>query len=401
MVWLAGGAVELKIILSADNINRVAVLAPMATVDCQPGILHAVEAFAAAGYAVDVFIIRNRKYSEPYFESPRVIVRALPLMFGRKREPRWLVTLLFALWLPWVARDRYAAVFAGGVRGLIAAWFLSLFRDCRIVNLQLELYIGNKLTTRAARLFKWIERRAIRSAWLSLIHDERRAEMLAVDAGISRFRIEILPNAPRGHGRIETSSFLHERFDLPPRTRLIVAPGSIGPAFESEGIVRAAQLLPDSWRCVVHSAQSRDPDDPYIRLLHSRNTGKRVLFSLEPVPFPQVADVVASASIGLALYGSVGGPNTTEVGLASGKLCHFLQLGVPVIVSNYPMLREFVLRHRVGLPLKDLADLPALVAEIENDYLGYRRRAADCFTQVLSFDIHFRRVIERIEAELS
>jgi glycosyltransferase involved in cell wall biosynthesis len=372
----------------------------MGAVSLQPGIINAAEAFAEAGYAVDLFFVRNRFYPLPVFASPDIRLRASPITFARMREPRWLATLAFALWLPYAARGQYTAVVAGGVRGLLAAWILAFFRPCRIINLQLELYIGAKLNTRAARLFKWIERRAIRSAWLSLIHDERRAEMLMEDAKIPRDAIEILPNSPRGSGQVRSSRFLHDRFALPHEMRLIVAPGSIGPAFGSEQTVTVAQQLPDRWRCIVHSAQSRTMEDPYMQLLQSRNTSGRVLFSLDPVPHREVDSIITSATIGLAIYGEVGGPNTTEVGLASGKLCHFLQMGIPVIVSDYPMLREFVLKHRVGLPLSDGSDLSELVAEIEKDYAGYRSRAAACFTRELSFDTHFTRVLERLAKEI-
>jgi|GEM_PF-6251263 len=384
----------------AGTARRVAILAPMGSVDHQPGIMHAAEAFADAGYSVDLFLVRNLCYAEPRFKSPRIRVHLMPWTFDVAREPRWIATVAFALWLPWITQSNYVAVFAGGIRGLFAAWFLSLFRRCRIINLQLELYIGKKLNTRAARLFKWWERRAISLSWLSLIHDEHRAQMLSADARISRSCIELLPNAPRGQGRIVSSRMLHKRFRLPEETRLLLAPGTVNPAFESEETVRAAQDLPEGWCCVIHSAQRRGREEAYIRRLEAANVHQRALLSLEPVPFAQVEELMASATIGLALYGRAGGPNTTEVGLASGKLCHFLQLGVPVIVSDFPSLREFVLTHRVGLPLRDFAELPKLIAEIESDLAGYRSRAAACFTRELSYDTHFRRVLDRLEREI-
>jgi glycosyltransferase involved in cell wall biosynthesis len=118
------------------------------------------------------------------------------------------------------------------------------------------------------------------------------------------------------------------------------------------------------------------------------------------VLYEMVIEVLASADIGLALYGSVGGPNTTEVGLASGKLCHFLQVGVPVIVSDFPVLREFVTRHRVGVPLSDLDHLPQAIATIMADYEGYCRRAAETFTRELAFQNHFQGVLDRLDAEV-
>jgi hypothetical protein len=382
---------------SHGRITRsVAVVAPIGALDHQPGILNAIHSFADAGYDVDLFVLRNYRYPEARFPQTSVRVRYLPITFSSKRESRWLATLLFSIWLPWVLRPRYSIIFAGGIRALISTWIASFFRPLRIVNLQLELYVGSKLNTRAARLFKWIERKAIRASWLSLIHDEKRAQMLSEDAGIPRNQIEILPNSPRGVGRVNRSGFLHERLRIPKGQKLIVCPGTLGSAFQSEEIVAASQELPSGWTCVIHSAQPRTFDDPYVRRLAHANTAGRVVFSLEPVDYCRVDDVISSAAIGLALYGSSGGPNTTEVGLASGKLCHFLQQGVPVIVSDFPVLREFVKIHRVGLPVKDASDISQAVAAISADYEGYARRAAECFTRELSFEAHFRRVLERI-----
>lgn len=375
---------------------RVAVVAPVGTLEHQPGVLNAVECFEQDGYDVEVFTLRNVHYPPRDFRSERIRVRYLPITFRSRRESRLLATVLFILWLPFVLRGPYAAVYAGGIRALFASWCVSWFRRIRIINLQLELYIGSKLDVGYSALFKWLERRAIRRCFLSLIQDETRAQMLCEDAGIRREEIEILPNAPCGEGSVRRSRFLAERLLLPQNARLLVAAGTLSPAFLSEETVVAAQHLPPDWTCVLHSAQPRGNDDPYIAKLHAANRQNKVVFSMEPVPYEKVVDILSSADIGLALYGAAGGPNTTQVGLASGKLCHFLQHGVPVIVSDFPVLREFVLKHRVGVPLADLAGLSHAIATIMEDYEGYCQRAAETFTRELAFQTHFQRVLDRL-----
>jgi len=378
------------------GVRRVAVVVPIGTLDHHPGVLNAVTCFVDAGYNVDIFALRNVHYPPCHFESDRVHVRYLPVTFRSRRESRASATLFFAIWLPFVLRGPYTAVYASGVRALLSTWCASWFRDIRIINHQLELYIGAKLNTRFARIFKWCERRAIRRSFVSLEHDEMRARMLCDDAGIGRQAIEIVPNAPCGQGQVRRSRFLAERLGLPRDARLLVAAGSLSPAFMSEETVVAAQDIPPGWICVLHSAKPTGENDPYVAAMKAADRQRRVVFSLEPVPYENVADILSSADIGLALYGSVGGPNTTEVGLASGKLCHFLQHGVPVIVSDFPVLREFVLKHRVGVPLADLAGLPQAIATIMDDYEGYCRRAAETFTRELAFQTHFQRVLDRL-----
>jgi glycosyltransferase involved in cell wall biosynthesis len=383
--------------LNDGNARRVAVLAPAGRLDHQPGVINAVKCFTTAGYTVDVFSIRNIYHLEASFPAASVTIHYLPIKFCSVKEPRIWAMVLFTLWLPWVMRGHYDAVYAAGVRGLLAARVASLFRSQRLINLQLELSLPDKVTGSPGRLFKQIERHAIRSSWLSLIHDDQRAAMLCADAGIGREQIEIIPNAPCGPGIIKSSKFLHERLGLPSQTRILLSPGTVDPVFASEEIVVASQALPESWRCVIHSVVPISHEDPFIGRLRSLNIRGRVLFSLQPVPYEEIDEIFGSATIGLALYGSCGGANITEVGLASGKLCHFLKLGIPVIVSDYPVLREFVLRHKVGLPLAELTDLPKLVSIIEMDYEGYRKRSVECFDRELAFETHFGKVLDRLE----
>jgi len=373
--------------------RRIAVVAPMGTLDHQPGVLHAIACFAEAGYEVEVLALRNVHYPLMDFESDQVSVRYLPVSFRSRRESRLWATFLFTIWLPFVLRGKYTAVYGAGVRALLAVWFASWFKKMRIINYQLELYIGAKLDMRFSRVFKWLERRAVRACLVSLEHDENRAKMLCEDLGIPRERVEIIPNAPRGEGKVRHSSFLADKFGLGKDVRILLNAGTLDAKFMAEETVVAAQNLAPGWTCVMHSANSLPHNDPYVARLQAANKRRRAVFSLEPVPYGNVPDLLSSADIGLALYGW-----EAAIGLASGKLCHFLQLGVPVIVSDFPTIREFVTRHRVGVPIADLADLPQAVETIMDDYEGYCNRAAETFTRELAFQTHFQRVLDRLDS---
>lgn len=373
--------------------KTVAIFAPMGTLDHQTGILNAITCYAAAGYDVEVLTVLNRRYPAVRFDSARVRVRYMPWRFDAEREPRALVTLLFALWVVlWPARRRL--VFAGGVRGLLVAYLYALVRGCRYVNYQTELYIGTRLDTPARRLFKAIERRAARRSLLTIEHDAQRRELLMADLGLASARVAVVPNAPCGPARLHRSALLHERLGIDRSLKILLNPGTLNEHFHTSGVVASAQHLPPDWVCVVHSAQPRSPEEPYLRELRALDRAGRVRFSLQPLPYEQIDDLMGSAAIGLVLYSAQDGQNMATVGLSSGKLSHFLKLGVPVIVSPLPGLADFVRQHGVGEVLQQPQQLPELVRRIDADAADYRARALRCFDEQLSYERHFRTVLE-------
>lgn len=373
--------------------KRISVFAPMGTLDHQTGILNAARSFAAAGYEVEVLTVRNRRFEEVRFESPRIRVRAMPIHFDSDREPRALVTLLFLAWVLLAFWRSHPLVFAGGIRGLLAAYGYALLRRCAIVNYQTELYVGAKLDTRGKKLFKALERRAARRSVLTIEHDANRRELLVTDLGVDPGRVAIVPNSPCGPAAWRPTDFLHRRFGLEPGTPVLLSPGSLSEFFGSGLVVEAAQHLVPPWRCVVHSAQPRSRDEPYIRQLLALDRTGLTVFSLEPIPYNQLDALLGSASVGMALYSADVGENTSLVGLASGKLSHFLKLGIPVIVSPLPGLADFVRAHGVGEVLESAQQLPELIARIERDAQGYRRRALACFDAHLAYEQAFEAVL--------
>ena len=374
--------------------KRISVFAPLGTLDHQTSLINAIASFAAAGYLVDVYAVRNRRFAKPAFASSNVRVRFMPWSFDSEREPRALITLLFTIWILTTFWRSHHVIYAGGIRALIAAYAYSLFRRTRYINYQMELYVGEKLQGPFSRLYKSLERRAARRAHVSVEHSEERAAVLAQDLGIPCDRILIVPNAPTGTATSSRSRFLHRRLGLDESTHILLSPGTMSEQFLSSTVIRAARRLPPGWTCVMHSAGWRDENDPYIRELRELAAGSPVTLSLNPVPYSQIDEVLGSARIGIALYTQDAGPNWSTTGLSSGKLSHFLKVGVPVIVSPLPGLLEFVSKYGIGEILHDPDQLPELIAKIDSDWDAYHARALHCFDSYLSYDRNFQQVIE-------
>jgi hypothetical protein len=173
--------------------KQIAIFAPLGRLDQQPGIINAVKCFSMSGYQVDVFAVRNTYYPEAKFDDPNVRVRYFPISYSKPQESRILVTFIFTIWMLFRSlREKHNLIFAGGIRGLISAYIYSLFNATRIINYQTELYIDQ--TSKAALLFKWIERRAAQSSFVTIEHDEQRRELLCRDLGIKKEKVVIVPN---------------------------------------------------------------------------------------------------------------------------------------------------------------------------------------------------------------
>ena len=382
---------------SSDKVKRISVFAPVGTLDHQTSLLNAITSFAEAGYRVDVYAVRNRRFATPVFHSANVRMRYMPWTFDAEREPRMMVTVMFVAWILAMLWRRHPIIYAGGIRGLFAAYFYSLFRRTHIINYQMELYLGDKLQSRIAKWFKTLERRGAQRSEFSIEHSDERREVLAQDLGIPRERILTIPNAPIGPGNPIQSKFMHNRMGLDESTRILLCPGTLGEEYRTSVVVRESRTLPPGWHCVVHSPGWRDENDPYIQGLRELGKGAPVSFSLNPVPYSQIDDVLGSARIGIALYTQGSGPNWSTIGLASGKLSHFMKVGIPVIVAPLPGLTEFVHKHGIGEVLEQPEQMRELVDKIEGDWDAYRARALRCFEEHLSYNRNFKQVLERTD----
>lgn len=377
---------------------RVSVFAPFGALDHQTGILNAIRAYSLGGLEVDVYAVRNLRHPEPKIDSPNVRFRYMPWVFASEREPAAFVTVLFSLWILVCVWRRHAIIHSGGGRGLIAAYAYSIFRRTKIINYQMELYVGGRLQGAGTRIFQWIERRAVRQCELTIEHSEDRKAFLAQYLQVPPEKIAVVPNSPMGPARPQPSRFLHDLLGIPPDTQLLVYAGTLSEEYLLSGLVEAAAELPEGWAFVLHSAGPRSAGDDYVQHLKKLVGGSRVYFSLEPVPYRRIDEVMGSARLGIALYTQEGGPNWSSIGLASGKLSHFLKVGVPVIVSNSSGLADFVESTGAGEVILDLRSLGQTIARIQSKWQDYSQRSLSAFDRHLAYEMNFAPVLERCRA---
>jgi len=119
--------------------------------------------------------------------------------------------------------------------------------------------------------------------------------------------------------------------------------------------------------------------------------GCQVYFSDQPVLPSRIRDLVASTRIGVALYSHKAMYlNAFSVGLSSGKIAHYLQCGLPVIVSNLPTLKRLIDTYNCGICVEKVEEVPVAVETIRSDYERYSENAIFCFQK--EFDFYLQRM---------
>ncbi|MDB4905220.1 MAG: hypothetical protein JWO05_4, partial [Gemmatimonadetes bacterium] len=237
--------------------------------------------------------------------------------------------------------------------------------------------------------------RARRRAALTLVQDEGRARALE-RAGVRRETIRLVPNAPAGPASVTSGQFFHELFALPPTQRIILHAGAMIAQTRIEEVAASAASWPEDWTLVLHDREARPEGDPVTRRLEQLG-GARVRISRRPVPYRELDTLFASADVSLAFYTDRSGENWSLIGSASGKLAHSLRVGVPVVCSALPGLKELVEDAGCGIAVNDPADAAAAIRRILGDAEGYRARAFACFRDQLDFGPRFAGLVREME----
>lgn len=362
---------------------------------------HLVTVLARAGYNVDVFTARNAFVPPPVFHEPGVTLFVHPHEQRRAREFVPTITLSFLFWfLPFFFRRRYAMLLAAGIRGLYVASFLHLFTGIPYIYHCLELYPSWDRTSLSWKLYKLLERHGSRNAALCVVQDELRGKILVQDNGVDPDSLAYFPVSTFGPGKVRRSDYLRKKYGIPDHKRIVLCAGAIFVGFvPGLEIVKEAQRWPEDVVLVMHSNGASDPAVS-VDEFKSADKAKRVIFSLEPVAYELLPELIASADIGLAVYSRYD-DNIVNMGLSSGKLAEYAALGVPFIVNDFPGIGERVNESRPGVAIDSIDELSIAVQHILSDYDGYCARAVEFFDRELAAERYAPQIVSRVNQLLN
>ncbi|MBI5623157.1 MAG: hypothetical protein HY924_05195 [Elusimicrobia bacterium] len=403
--------------------GKVAVLVYEYGLGNSPALINAARALAESGYGVDLFTCRAF-LGDLRFDDERIRVREIGVWglrslahrgrFLASRTARRVMAPLPRRRQEAVERERlergvsiyadsvsaamgdtrYACLIGVEPLGLLAASLLGSSLGAPYVYYNLELHHGPDITTAAEAAAKEIEKDRIKGASFTITLDDERARLICSENGTPRDSMLTVPVCADGDAFMEKTDVLRRRLGLRPEDRIILYAGFLAEWAMVEELAESARDWPDDWVLVLHSHGCQD--HATLKRLR-RCEGGRVRLSLDPVPHDELAALLASADIGVALYRDRG-LNFTLIGSASGKVAHYLRSGLPVIVNSYPAMSRVLDEYRCGAAIDGISRMPEAIRSILGDYQSMRSAAFRCYEERYRFSRRFSKVLERIDA---
>lgn len=395
-----------------NNQRRVAIVHPYTNLDSVPSVYNTAVLLARHGYLVDVFTRFDDRHHPPEFDDDRIAV--LSIEPPPRSEWPWLWRALpgrFYYRWHWPTRSLlrhrqapYTCVIGVDPPGLVTAQALAATVKAPLAYYSLELLLSYEVSTEEERELKAKELALSRQACLVIIQDEERAGLLIRDNNLAPERVVCVPNAPLGKAHVRRSDYLRRKFGISSKTRIVLHSGSLGAWAGTHQLMLATREWPDDWLLICHTRyrpMGFMPD--YLEALRCLAKPGSVLFSTEPVPAQEYAELVASADVGIVYYCPIPGSsvytqdNIRYIGLSSGKLAAYLQAGVPVVVNTIPSLQRLVDAYGCGVVVENPAHNREAIERILADYPTYCANAVRCFDQEMDFEGKFQQVLKALE----
>ncbi len=283
--------------------------------------------------------------------------------------------------------DREGCIFSGIINTLFGAHYIYWSLETSYIE-NTEFLMD--------RWFKKLEKFFHNKALFTIIQDKYRADSLIKENNITNQDMVLVPNGPLGYPKIKASRYFHDKFNLKDNQKLILHLGIIDSSVMSLDLAKTSSKWQGDFKLVFHEREFKFPEnDKYLEKVIDAGKDK-TLFSLQPVEYDLLDEVVSSADIGIVIYDKKYGPNYSLISGASGKIGHYLRCGLPVVCLNLPGFSELIDKYNCGLVIEHLSEIEHCIKQIYSDYENFRKNALLCYKEHFEFSNNFNNVIERL-----
>jgi glycosyltransferase involved in cell wall biosynthesis len=256
----------------------------------------------------------------------------------------------------------------------------------------LELFIEDNPVIHRVYHLRDAEKKYHKLAAATIVQDELRADVLLKSNGIDQRNVLYFPVSVKGNLIREKSKYLQNKFNIGDDKKILLYFGSFDKTRCTTQMVRMARNLDDDVILVVHGWGSKR----YLDYLQAIADKKKVIFSLDFLAEDEIASMVSSSHIGIALYDTKNF-NDRLVAFSSNKVAYYAQCGVPLIAFDTESFRELVNSYQCVELITHINETPQKVRKILENYDLYQQQSYSAYQRFYDLDENFSKLISNLE----
>lgn len=222
----------------------------------------------------------------------------------------------------------------------------------------------------------------IEDADILITHDHWHFDFLRQHCKLDGQKILYLPNATFTDKFRESSDLLSKRLCIDSTKVIILHSGGLGKMFMCKEFAESARKWSEEKVLVFHTSHCVKNDPYYTSMIQTIKGHDNIRFSMKPVSNEELDKLVASATLGVALYSVEElGYRAEYMGVAAGKIGNYLKCGVPVVVNRLPSL-SYIEEFKCGILVDNVNEIEPACNKILDHYEEYRECAYKCYDEL-------------------
>ena len=364
--------------------RKIIILVRVPFIDKIPSLKALIVYFAKHGVQVTIISSYNERYPTFDFQSNNINVELV-----KERNSKYGLPTSLKMLLKCVKKyitNRPNAIIGGDDKACQLLCWLSEILPIRYINFLLEYPDINNPE----------EAKSLMAASYIITHDKWHGDFLFKHYHINTSKILYLPNASYTPQYYKRTDFLKKMLNIPLKKNVILHSGGLGVWFLCKELAYSTQGWKEDDVLVFHTSHHVEDTTYYKEMVANLPNKGKVFFSTRPVSNETLDELVASASIGIALYSvEILGYRATYMGLAAGKIGNYLKCGVPVIATRVPSL-TYLEEYQCGMLIDELSEIPKALQTIHKNYAKYSENAHKCYSCLWEPSKYLERIYEEL-----
>lgn len=159
----------------------------------------------------------------------------------------------------------------------------------------------------------------------------------------------VLKNTPDFEKVTNKKNLLRKELNIPKEKKILLFQGYLVPDREIGNIVNLLPFLPNNYVLVLMGKIDKEYKQDLINLSQTLNVSDR-LYIKKPVAYEEITNYTSGADLGIVIFEN---KNLNYYYCLPNKLFEYIVSKVPVIVSDFPDMRELVMKNQYGVTVKE------------------------------------------------